>query len=189
MYTAANSAANLAVFGIRSRSATRVSNAPDPNRNSVCDITPWTACDICVNRITEPGTPANLRKMAAYKRFTDTNRRIASSASLLLIRPGLSVRDEQCSSHSLFSLCRNLLLYSGLHSTESWVSRLHKRRSTNEVKKSSHSNGAALRGYLKNQLQFHGGAKGKAGNAVHESRRILIFYYVTPANSRTAMQE
>src|SRR5439155_11414417 len=38
-----------------------------------------------MNRVTESGTPANLRQMAAYKRFTDTNTRIASSASLLPI--------------------------------------------------------------------------------------------------------
>src|ERR1700730_17182104 len=38
-----------------------------------------------MKRGTEPGVPANLRKMAAYKRFTEANRRIANSASLLPI--------------------------------------------------------------------------------------------------------
>src|SRR6266436_1394628 len=80
-----NPAPNLAVFGIRSRTATTVSNTADPSRNTGWDTNPWTACDICVNRVTEPDTPANLRKMAAYRRFTDTKRRIASSASLLPI--------------------------------------------------------------------------------------------------------
>src|SRR5713101_2591770 len=79
-------APNLAVFGIRSRTATTVSNIPDPSRNTGCDTNPWTACDICVNRVTESGTPANFKKMAAYRRFTDTNRRIASNASLLPIK-------------------------------------------------------------------------------------------------------
>src|SRR5689334_6053672 len=45
-------------------------------------MSPWTASDIWVNKATDPGTPANLRKMAAYRRFTDTNNRIVRSTSL-----------------------------------------------------------------------------------------------------------
>src|SRR5215469_7852916 len=75
----------LAVFGISRRTATTVSNAPDPNRNTGWDINPWNACDICVNTATAPGTPANLRNMAPYRRFADSSRRIVTNASLLLI--------------------------------------------------------------------------------------------------------
>src|SRR6267154_667556 len=84
-----NFAPNLAVFGIRNRTATVVSNTPEPSRNTGCDINPWTACDICVNRATDCGTPANLAKMAAYRRFTDTNSRMANSPNLLPIKSRL----------------------------------------------------------------------------------------------------
>src|SRR6266436_2979883 len=40
-----------------------------------------------MNRATEPGVAANLRKMAAYRRFTDTSTRIANSAGFLLMKP------------------------------------------------------------------------------------------------------
>src|SRR5216683_2965592 len=81
-----NFAPNVAVFGIRNRTATVVSNTPDPSRNTGWDINPWTACDIWVNRATDCGTPANLAKMAAYRRFTETIRRIAASPNFLPIK-------------------------------------------------------------------------------------------------------
>src|SRR5882762_6071432 len=110
-------APKLAVFGIRNRTATMVSNTPDPSRNTGCDINPWTACDICVNRATDCGIPANLAKMAAYRRFTDTNSRMANSPNLLPIKsrvipsPFLSRCGRQ-SATSLFTfhaLCKQVL--------------------------------------------------------------------------------
>src|SRR6266481_5473593 len=106
IHTTVNPAPSLAVLGIRNRTATTVSNTPDPSRNTDWDTNPWTACDICVNRATESGTAANLRKMAAYRRFTDTNRRITSCVSCLPINPPFPTSLVPCGivlspSHSL----------------------------------------------------------------------------------------
>src|SRR6266852_2539371 len=54
-----------------------------------------------MNRATEPGVAANLRKMAAYRRFTDTNTRIANSAGFLLMKPCLLDRYSFLHLHEL----------------------------------------------------------------------------------------
>ena len=45
-----NLAPNLAVFGIRNRTATMVSNTPDPSRNTGSGISPCTAYDTDISR-------------------------------------------------------------------------------------------------------------------------------------------